>query len=210
WDSMAQYDLPAMIDQVLLVTGQDYVYYVGHSQGTLTMFAKLSMDTKFSKKIKIFFALAPILAAAHVKGVMKTLMTLAPPEVPSRIPVYYSHFPDGTSSLNMLHWVQMVQTGETTRLDRGTETNVAIYGQKSPPKYNFRNVPKIPIYLFSGGNDYIAVDDDIYGSLLPKIGPSVQKHTHLPEYNHFDFVFGQQASTDVYKPIIDVIQNNLQ
>ncbi|PIO65253.1 ab-hydrolase associated lipase region [Teladorsagia circumcincta] len=128
----------------------------------------------------------------------------------SRIPVYYSHFPDGTSSLNMLHWVQMVQTGETTRLDRGTETNVAVYGQKSPPKYNFRDVPKIPIYLFSGGNDYIAVDDDIYGSLLPQIEPSVQKHTHLPEYNHFDFVFGLRATADVYKPIMNVIQNNLQ
>ncbi|PIO58293.1 hypothetical protein TELCIR_20275 [Teladorsagia circumcincta] len=110
----------------------------------------------------------------------------------------------------MLHWVQVVQTGVTARLDRGAETNMIIYGQGAPPTYDFQDVPKIPIYLFSGGNDYIASDKDIHGSLLPLIGPSVQKHTHLLEYNHFDFVLGQRASADVYKPIIDVIQKSLQ
>ncbi|PIO66546.1 ab-hydrolase associated lipase region, partial [Teladorsagia circumcincta] len=57
WDSMAQYDLPAMIDKVLIVSGQEYVYY-----------------------IKMFFALAPILTAAHVKGLLKKLIALAPSE----------------------------------------------------------------------------------------------------------------------------------
>ncbi|PIO66093.1 hypothetical protein TELCIR_12208 [Teladorsagia circumcincta] len=155
WDSMAQDDLPAMIDQALLVSGRKYVYY-------------------------------------------------------SRIPVYFSHFPAGTSSLNMLHWVQMVRTGATARLDRGMETNKAMYGQETPPAYNFRDIPKIPIYLFSGGNDWIADDDDTYGSLLPLIGSIIQQHTHLPNYNHFDFVFGLRATADVYKPIMSLIQKSLQ
>ncbi|KAK6019781.1 hydrolase, alpha/beta domain protein, partial [Ostertagia ostertagi] len=197
WDSMAQYDLPAMIDQVLLVSGQEHVYYIGHSQGTLTMFAKLSMDTAFSKKIKMFFALAPILTAAHVKGLLKTLIAEAPPELTSRIPVYFSHFPAGTSSLNMLHWVQMVRTGATARLDRGAETNIATYGQGSPPTYNFRDIPRIPIYLFSGGNDWIAVDEDTYGSSFTTIGPCYSQGSSAPSA----FILYEKSSTLIFSQL---------
>ncbi|KJH53387.1 hydrolase, alpha/beta domain protein [Dictyocaulus viviparus] len=68
WEEMAEYDLPAMIDYVLNKTGQDSLYYVGHSQGSLTMLAKLSKDVEFSKKIRKFFMLAPVSRMSHVKG----------------------------------------------------------------------------------------------------------------------------------------------
>lgn len=54
WSEMADYDLPAMIDRVLNLTGQESLYYLGHSQGTLTMLSKLSKDRYLNKKVWFF------------------------------------------------------------------------------------------------------------------------------------------------------------
>lgn len=53
WDEMAEYDLETMINTVLYLTEQRSLYYMGHSQGTEIMFAKLSSDAKFAKKVKL-------------------------------------------------------------------------------------------------------------------------------------------------------------
>uniref|UniRef100_A0A0N5ALW2 Abhydro_lipase domain-containing protein n=1 Tax=Syphacia muris TaxID=451379 RepID=A0A0N5ALW2_9BILA len=73
WKEMADYDLPAMIDYVLKVTGQPNLYYIGHSQGTLIMFSGLSQNRNLSHKIRKFYALAPVAKMLHVKGVFAWL-----------------------------------------------------------------------------------------------------------------------------------------
>ncbi|KAM7073559.1 lysosomal acid lipase/cholesteryl ester hydrolase [Molossus nigricans] len=60
YDEMANYDLPASINFILNKTGQDQAYYVGHSQGTTIGFIAFSRIPELARKIKMFFALAPV------------------------------------------------------------------------------------------------------------------------------------------------------
>lgn len=52
--------MPAVIDAVLSWYGKLQVIYIGHSQGTTTLFALLSLKPGYNAKIYIFIALAPV------------------------------------------------------------------------------------------------------------------------------------------------------
>ncbi|MCP9262508.1 Lipase [Dirofilaria immitis] len=58
WDEMAKFDLDAMFNVVLNETKQNSLYYIGYSQGTLIMFAKLSQDSNFSSKSRLVVYIA--------------------------------------------------------------------------------------------------------------------------------------------------------
>ncbi|NWS32315.1 LIPM Lipase, partial [Polioptila caerulea] len=64
WDfsfhEMAMYDLPAMVDLVVRQTGQEKLYYIGHGQGSTLGFIAFSSMPLVAKKIRLFFALAPL------------------------------------------------------------------------------------------------------------------------------------------------------
>uniref|UniRef100_A0A0N5B1C1 Lipase n=1 Tax=Syphacia muris TaxID=451379 RepID=A0A0N5B1C1_9BILA len=76
WSEYVKYDLPAMINYVLNVTGENQLYYIGYSEGTLTMFAKLASDQSFSRKIRSMFALGPIGLLKSVRGAIVRVLQL--------------------------------------------------------------------------------------------------------------------------------------
>ena len=39
WDEMAKYDIPSMVEKVLEVTGEEELFYAGHSMGTTAFMA---------------------------------------------------------------------------------------------------------------------------------------------------------------------------
>ncbi|KAI5945956.1 Lipase member J [Manis javanica] len=68
FDEMAKYDLPASIDFTVKPTGQEEIFYVGHSQGTTIAFITFSTMPKIAQRIKIFFALAPVFSIQYSKN----------------------------------------------------------------------------------------------------------------------------------------------
>lgn len=73
WDEIAKYDIDAMVKLALYKSGQEQLYYVGHSQGSLVMFAHASEDLEFGKKIKEFYALGPVTTCGNVQGAPRLL-----------------------------------------------------------------------------------------------------------------------------------------
>ena len=70
---MADYDLPAMINYVLQVTGQKQLFYVGHSQGTLIAFNGFSDSIELGNKIKAFYALGPVYTLNNATKIIQDL-----------------------------------------------------------------------------------------------------------------------------------------
>ena len=75
---MAKYDLPATLNYIQKVTGKSELFYVGHSQGTAIAFAEFGRNPELAKRIKAFFALAPVTTVGHIKGAIKLLSYFAP------------------------------------------------------------------------------------------------------------------------------------
>lgn len=60
WDEIAKYDLPANVDYIKKVTQSDKVLYIGHSQGTIQMFAQICLNPHFQQNIAAFIGLGPV------------------------------------------------------------------------------------------------------------------------------------------------------
>eukprot|EP00121_Abeoforma_whisleri_P004058 Awhi_evm1s3661 len=54
----------------------------------------------------------------------------------TRIPVYVTHSPGGTSVKNIYHFTQLVRSGEFRDFDYGYVGNMRRYGQAAPPSFD--------------------------------------------------------------------------
>ncbi|XP_040111111.1 gastric triacylglycerol lipase-like [Oryx dammah] len=73
FDEMVEYDLPSTTDFILRRTGQEKLYYVGHSQGTTIAFGAFTTNPQLAEKIKIHFALAPVNTDRYITSIVRSL-----------------------------------------------------------------------------------------------------------------------------------------
>ncbi|XP_054546277.1 lipase member K isoform X2 [Talpa occidentalis] len=206
-DEMAKYDLPATINFIVEKTGQERLYYVGHSQGTTIAFIAFSTNPELAKRIKIFFALAPVVTVKYSHSPMRKLTTLSRKVIKSRLDVYWAHSSAGTSVQNMLHWAQAVNSGRFQAFDWGNpDQNMKHFHQLTPPIYNITKM-EVPIAVWSGQQDPIADPKDIE-NLLPKISRLIY-YKLIPHYNHLDFYLGMDAPWEIYQDLIRLMEEYL-
>ena len=53
YDELALKDLPAVVNYILKVTGQEQIYYIGHSQGTTIGDAKCTFGNAHSPLLRL-------------------------------------------------------------------------------------------------------------------------------------------------------------
>lgn len=260
WMHMADYDLPAMFDYIAKLTGQK-INYIGHSQGTVQMFAHLANPNGKHKAItsnlRKFAALGPPVYMANVGS--KFFVTLATfpylPEILTtlfplgvmhpnwlssetgrllckympwacadgiqiiadvdasvdnldRLSVVVQHYPAGTAINNIWHWGQEIQqNGNFQKFDYGAETNMKVYNQSTPPKYDLSLITE-DVALFVGTGDELATALDS-SHLYRDMVNSKNKEMHLYDIGHLTFVIGKTLPymDDLIK-FLDIPQQN--
>ncbi|KXJ18069.1 putative lysosomal acid lipase/cholesteryl ester hydrolase [Exaiptasia diaphana] len=255
FEEMADKDIPAMINYALKVTGQDQVFYIGHSQGTLVGFLSFSTNPQIAKKIKLYIALAPIFHLNHTAKILRdaafalgpiqeALFPLGPTSfLPgvlikqlimlgfcggkytekacyhvvesifgyddqdmnmTRVPVILAHFPSGTSFKNIIHFGQVIYSGQTRRFDYGYFGNLRRYGKPKPPLYDVSKIT-IPVVMYLGQHDTLSVESDV-APIRAQI-PDVEYYEMIPNWNHVDFIQGMDAPKILYPKIIKMLRS---
>jgi hypothetical protein len=95
------------------------------------------------------------------------------------------HTPAGTSVHNMIHWTQLVNSGNFQMFDYGAVENMKIYHQATPPLYAPQNLTHPPLAFFTGSRDELADPVDVQKllSVLPESNKPVLVHNE-PTYEH--------------------------
>ncbi|CAI4222799.1 unnamed protein product [Auanema sp. JU1783] len=123
----------------------------------------------------------------------------------TRTEVFLVDEPAGTSSQNILHWAQMVRSGKVQMYDYGEKyLNEFHYeGKSTPPLYDYTKIKNVPIYLYWSDYDWLADEADVQNYLLKALNPQWLKQVvKLDDFNHLDFIWGERAAGEVYKPLM--------
>jgi pimeloyl-ACP methyl ester carboxylesterase len=126
----------------------------------------------------------------------------------SRIDVYVSETPAGTSVQNIVHWSQGVTSNAFQMYDFGSQGNLQHYGQPTPPPYPLANIT-VPLALFAGQEDDLGDPQDV--QILLDILPTstVRLFKNYAGVAHLDFTWGVDANTIIYEDVIAFILSNL-
>ncbi|KAF5911179.1 hypothetical protein HPG69_019545 [Diceros bicornis minor] len=204
FDEMAKYDLPGIIDFIVNKTGQEKLYFVGHSLGTTIGFVAFSTMPELAQRIKMNFALGPVISFKYPTGIFTSFFLLPNSIIKSRMDVYMSHAPTGSSVQNILHIKQLYRSDEFRAYDWGSEaTNMHHYNQSRPPLYDLTAM-KVPTAIWAGGHDVLVTVQDVARTLLQI--RNLRYFKLLPDWNHFDFIWGLDAAQRVYSKIIDLMK----
>ena len=69
FEKMGELDLPAGIDFILNKTKQEQLTYIGHSQGSTSLFAGMCLKPQYFKdKIRLFIAVAPVIRITNLRS----------------------------------------------------------------------------------------------------------------------------------------------
>uniref|UniRef100_A0A8D2MCB5 Partial AB-hydrolase lipase domain-containing protein n=1 Tax=Zonotrichia albicollis TaxID=44394 RepID=A0A8D2MCB5_ZONAL len=207
WDfsfhEMAVYDLPAMVGFILMQTEQKQLFYVGHAQGSSLGFIAFSSLPHLAKKIKLFFALAPVYTFHHVRGPVLKLAFLSDLllKVQEVFLGGYCQNPGISGNSCPLHYRCVL----LLHLRWPQVTGVLSPCQLRPPSYEIEAM-RVPVAVWSGGHDWVTPHKETE-RLLSRL-THVVHHEHFPDWNHFDHHWGLNAPQRMYQRMVAMMEEN--
>lgn len=126
----------------------------------------------------------------------------------TRLPVYLSHIPAGTSVRNLVHFGQEVESERFGMYNFGEAENLKRYGQPTPPDYDISKITKTPTALYWSDGDNFATPKNV--AIIEESMPSVVRSIKVSEetFSHVDFLIAIYARQLVYDDIIQFFQQH--
>jgi pimeloyl-ACP methyl ester carboxylesterase len=206
---------PNLTDMVNVAVMLAPVAYVSHAGGLLPLMAHFDIDElflffgfrEFLPDATILQRLAPDICNWFPYGCEDFLFLIVGSSNnlnETRIPVYVSETPAGTSVKNMIHWAQGIRKDAYQMYDYGSAAaNIAQYGQPTPPQYDLSKV-NVSCALYHGSNDILADPTDV-SELVQKL-PKIVKNSLQPQFAHLDYSWGYDSATvTMYMDIMSLL-----
>ena len=102
----------------------------------------------------------------------------------TRLDLYTTHTPAGTSVQNFVHWIQEMRSGKFGKFDYGLVGNLERYGSLHAPQYDVSNI-NVPMAIISGAQDALADPYDVHyflGKLQQSGNKNVIFYKEIPPY----------------------------
>jgi hypothetical protein len=116
--------------------------------------------------------------------------------------------PGGTSTKNVMHWIQIYRTQVLAEYDYGKKQNLQIYGRETPPEYKVENWENwnIPTFMTMSDADPFSAIKDIQFFLDRVKNKNSIYIKHLFNYNHCDYVWSTDAKKDIFYDILNFLE----
>jgi len=107
--------------------------------------------------------------------------------------VLLSHFPSGTSLLDLRHYAQNVRNGKFEPYDYGSSKNLEKYGKAYPEEYKLKDIEN-KVCIFVGEHDRISTIEDNKW-LRSQLNPSILlKYRELKKMGHLTYFLSKDFS----------------
>ncbi|XP_021960957.1 lipase 3 [Folsomia candida] len=125
---------------------------------------------------------------------------------PQLLSIAMGHSPAGSSSGDLLHYSQGVNSGLFRKYNYGRAENLLRYGQETPPEYDISKITA-PVALYWGQNDWLAAPADVYR--LAEQLPNLVKFHRIDHnrFNHLDFVWAIDLNPLINLPTMRFMEN---
>lgn len=122
----------------------------------------------------------------------------------------YYYEPGGTSTKNLIHWLQVNERQELAQYDYGKNKNMKVYGTPEPPRYNVTNFRKYNVKTFLTVSDSDPFSDerdiDFFVDAIDPLKKEMVQVLKVTNYNHLDYLWSESAVDDIYKHIFEFLQ----
>ncbi|KAK9882060.1 hypothetical protein WA026_018910 [Henosepilachna vigintioctopunctata] len=199
------YDLPAIIDYVLEKTNKPKLSYLATSQGCVIFYVMCSYRREYQKKIIIASFLAPAGYMKHFSYPLILPFTRTPKRLQEMLPLAVK-FGTSVSLYQILHFVQLINSGHFRPFDHGEEKNIEIYGKPMPDDYPIETID-VPIAMYYSIGDVLIKYQDI--EEMCNALPMCVRQFILPNkrWNHLDFVYSVHLTKELIEPVAEFAEN---